>query len=367
VRPAVPVTAIRPVQGKRALVISRKRGAVRSARLQQEDPVSAPSPAQTIAELARAYWLSRCLHVVAELGVADALDEEALTGAELAAKTGADPGALHRVLRVLASRGIFTQSETRFRHNEASRLLRTGTPGSLRSMARTFGLPVWWNSHGALEHCVRTGRPAPESITGQSIFDYLGAHQEEAGLFAETMQSASRAPIPAILAAYDFQDARVIGDIGGGIGHLLAAVLEKNSQAEGVLFDRPEVIDKARTTPAPRITCLAGDFFHDRIPACDTYLVKRVLHDWPDAEAVAILRNIRAGAPPGARILLIEGVLEEGSPGPLADLDLEMLVMTGGRERTLPEWQQLLAEAGVGLRRIVPSAAPTATIIEAAV
>jgi hypothetical protein len=329
--------------------------------------MSTVSPAQTIMDLTRAYWVSRCLHVVAELGVADALDEEPLTGPELAAKAGADPGALHRVLRVLASRGIFTLVDGRFRHNDASRLLRTGSRRSLHAMARTFGLPVWWNAYGALEHSVRTGRPALESITGQGIFDYLGAHPEEAGLFAETMLAASQAQIPSVLTSYDFQDARVIGDIGGGLGHLLAAVLETNTQAQGILFDRPEVIDKARATPAPRISCVAGDFFHDRIPACDTYLVKRVLHDWPDAEAVSILRNIRAGAPPGARILLIEGVLDERSPGPLAEIDIEMLVMTGGRERTREEWQKLLTEAGVSLTRIVTTASPMASIIEAAV
>jgi hypothetical protein len=333
----------------------------------QEPPMSPINPAQTILDLTRAYWASRCLHVVAQLGVADALDEEPRTADELAAKIALDAGALHRVLRVLVSRGIFTLSGGRFSHNDASRLLRTGTPGSLRAAPRTFGLPLWWNCYGALEHSLRSGRPAPETVTGLALFDHLGAHPEEAGLFAETMLAGSLAQIPSILAACDFSGSRVIGDIGGGLGHLLGAVLETSGQAHGILFDRPEVIDKARATPAPRMSYVAGDFFRDPIPACDTYLLKRVLHDWADAEAVAILSNIRAGAPPGARVLLIEGVLDEAAPGALADIDIEMLVMTGGRERTREDWGLLLAQAGMSLRRVLPTASPVASVIEAAV
>ena len=329
--------------------------------------MSTVNPAQTIIDLTRAYWVSRCLHVAAELGVADALDDEPRRAGELASKMGLDPDALHRVLRVLVSRGIFTLADGRFSHNEASRLLRTGTPGSMRAAARTFGLPVWWNSYGALEHSLQTGRPAPEPVTGQALFDYLGAHPDEAGLFAETMLASSLAQIPSILEACDFQDARVIGDIGGGLGHLLAAVLQSNSTAEGILFDRPEVIGKACETPVPRVSYVTGDFFRDRIPACDVYLLKRVLHDWPDTDAAAILTNIRAGATVGARVVLIEGVLDEASPGPLAEVDIEMLVMTGGRERTQEQWHRLLTDAGMSLRRIVPTSSPMASVIEAVI
>lgn len=328
--------------------------------------MSTVSPAQTIIELTRAYWLSRCLHVAAELGVADALDDEPRRADELAGKMGLDPNALHRVLRALVSRGIFTLADGRFSHNDASRLLRTGTPGSMRAAARTFGLPVWWNSYGALEHSLQTGRPAPEPVTGQALFDYLGAHPDEASLFAETMLASSFAQIPSILQACNFEGARVIGDIGGGLGHLLAAVLEKNSSAEGMLFERAEIIAMARATPTPRVSYVAGDFFRDRIPACDVYLLKRVLHDWADADAVTILANIRAGSASGARILLIEGVLDEASPGQLAEVDIEMLVMTGGRERTQEQWNRLLTDAGVSLRSVVP-ATPMASVIEAVV
>lgn len=328
--------------------------------------MSPASPSQTILELSTAYWSSRCLHVVAELGVADALDEAPRTAAELAAKTGTDAGALHRVLRLLAHRGIFELRDGRFVHNDVSRLLRTGVAGSLRCVARTFGLPLWWSAYGALEHSLKTGLPAAQSVTGQSAFSYLGQHPEEARLFGETMATLSGAQMAPLLEAYDFGNAKVIGDIGGGLGHLLEAVLGRSPQVQGVLFDRPEVIEEARKAQVPGITYVAGDFFRDPIPPCDMYLIKRVLHDWSDADAVAILRNIKAGAPRGARILLIEGVLSEDTLGPLSSLDVEMLVMTGGKERTREEWERLLVEAGVSPLRVVP-AGPATSIIEAQV
>jgi hypothetical protein len=328
--------------------------------------MSTVDPAQTVIDLMRAYWASRCIHVIAELGVADALDEVPRTAAELAEKTGTDSNALHRVLRALVRRGIFELKDGRFAHNDASRLLRTGVEGSLRSAARTFGLPVWWNSYGALGQSLRTARPAVEFCTGQALFSYLGAHPEEAALFAETMVGNSRVHMGQLVQAYDFRGAQVIGDIGGGLGHLLTAVLEVAPQAQGILFDRPEVIQYAKKAPAARVSYVTGDFFRDPIPACDIYLLKRVLHDWSDPEAVAILRNVRAGARQGARILTIEGVLDEESLGPLADIDVEMLVMAGGRERTREDWEKLLDEAGVSLRRIVP-VGPVTAIIEATV
>ena len=329
--------------------------------------MSTVNPAQRVSSLTRAYCVSRCLHLVAEFAVADSLDDVPLTAVELAGRLGLNPGALHRMLRVLVSHGVFTLTDGRFSHNDASRLLRTGTPGSLRAAARTFGLPFWWNSYGALEHTLRTGRPATESAGGPALFDYLDAHPQEAGLFAEAMQGNAHALIPLILQVCDFRDARVVGDIGGGLGHMLGAVLATNSAAQGILFDRPEVIDKVRATAAPRIRYVAGDFFRDRIPACDTYLIMRVLHDWPDAETVAILANIRAGATAGARVLVIEGVLDESSPGPLAEVDIQMLVITGGQERSEEQWRRLLTDAGMSLRRIVPTASPLASVIEAVV
>src|SRR5262245_13189841 len=198
--------------------------------------MSTVNPAQTVMDLARAYWSSRCLHVVAELGVADALDDEPRTAAELAAQTGVNSRALHRVMRALVNRGIFDLKDGRFSHNDASRLLRTEIEGSLRASARVFGLPVWWSSYGALGHCLRTTKPAVESVTGQGLFAHLGAHPYEAAVFAEAMGALAHAQIPLILKSYDFGDARIIGDIGGGLGHLLAAVLATNPHAQGILF-----------------------------------------------------------------------------------------------------------------------------------
>lgn len=324
-------------------------------------------PAQIVMQLASSYWAARCLHRVAEHGVADALGEAPQSAAELAASLGLHAGALHRVLRVLVSEGIFELRDGRFSHNDASRALRTDVPGSMRAAARFMGLPLWWKSYGAMEHSLRTGLPAVESVVGENVFSYLGAHPDEAGIFAEAMQALSHALLPKIVAAYDFRGARVIGDVGGGLGHLLSAVLEAAPDAQGVLLDRPEVIQQAALAAHPRIRYVPGDFFQDPVPPCDLYLLKRVLHDWADPQAVDILRAVRKGAPQGARVLLVEGVLHEEDPGPLAHIDIEMLVMTGGRERTREEWERLLQEAGLRLQRIVPTGEPRASLLEAVV
>ncbi len=163
------------------------------------------------------------------------------------------------------------------------------------------GLPVHWNAYGALGNAVRTGRPAIESIISEpNFFAYLGAHPDEASIFAGAMAGKSLGQIGPVLAAYDFRGLNTIGDIGGSTGHLLKAVLDAHADARGVLFDLPEIIAEARTKAHPRVDYVGGDFFKDAIPPCDAYLLMMVLHDWSDAEGIAILRNIKRTAPPGA-------------------------------------------------------------------
>ena len=325
--------------------------------------MKAINPAETILKLSTAYWVSRCLHITAELGVADVLDDVPQTAAELARKTGADASALHRVMRALAERGIFELKAGFFSHNAASRLLRTNAEGSMRSWAITNGLPVFWNAYGALGDSLKTGRPAIELTAKQKLFDYLGAHPEEARIFAEAMVGSSFAKIGPVLEVYDFRRAELVADIGGGLGHLLAAVLGANLHAKGVLFDRREVIDQAKRKENRRIEYVAGDFFRDRIPPCDIYMLMTVLHDWSDDESIQILRNIRAGARPGAKVLVIEGIVEERSSGDfLIDRDIAMLALTTGRERTRQEWESVLNGAGLSLQRILPAGQWTAVI-----
>jgi hypothetical protein len=322
------------------------------------------SPPKIIQELAVAYWASRCLHIVAELGIADLLGDEAQTAQSLAQRSGVNPQALHRVLRSLANHGIFVHNGERFAHNAASRFLRTDQPGSMRSLARMMGLKVHWDAYRELDFAVRTGQPGISAVIAGGLFGYLRAHPEDARLFHEAMAGKSFAQIGPIVEAYDFSRFKTIGDIGGGLGHLLNAVLERAPRARGVLFDLPQVIERARHDTNARITYVGGDFFKNPIPPCDAYMLMTVLHDWSDDESITILKNIKAGAPPAAKVLIMEGVVQpDARDNFLLDLDIEMLAMTTGRERTEKEWNAVISGAGMHLTRVIP-AGPWSSIVE---
>jgi len=310
-----------------------------------------PNPAQTIVQLAGSYAIPRCLHAVADLGVADALGETPRTAAELAGDVGANPDALGRVLRLLAAHGVFEQRSDRFAHSPASRLLQTDHPQSLRGLARMFGLPINWAIYGAMDHSVRTGRPAAEKILPAGFWSYFAEHPEEGAIFNAAMVGKAHGQIAAVVGAYDFSRFRTIGDIGGGRGHLLRAVLAAAPSANGVLFDLPAVVAQAGP-PSDRLRMQAGDFFKDDLPLCDAYLVMEVIHDWGDKESVAILRAIRKAAPPDARVLLIEAIVP-ATPGPhwSKTLDIHMLTFLGGRQRTRREYRELFRSAGLALER----------------
>ena len=324
-----------------------------------------PDPAQTILQLSTAYWASRCLHLAAELGVADVLGEEPQTAETLAEALGVKADPLGRVLRCLTNYGVFEMADGKFAHSAASRLLKSDGHPSLRALPRMMGLKMHWDAYGQLEHCLRTGEPGVDRATGEGLFDYFERNPAEGRIFDDAMTSKSFAQIGPALAAYDFSPFKTIADVGGGAGHLLAAVLDATPGAEGVLFDLPPVVERAAERLHPRIRYVGGSFFEDPIPACDAYLMMTVLHDWSDAECAQILAAIKRGAPAGAKLLLLEcGV----GPAPgvhfSKNLDIEMLVMTTGRERTAEEWTGLLADGGWRLTRIVPTHGISA-IIEA--
>lgn len=305
--------------------------------------------------LSTAYWASRCIHVVAEAGIADALGEEAQTAAALAAKTATNAAALHRILRCLATHGVFSLKDGRFSHNEASRLLRSDHPRSMRALSRMMGLDFHWDIYRELTHSLKTGKSAASNVVEGGLFDYMRDKPEEMRIFNEAMVGKSFGQIGPVLEAYDFKGFGMIGDIGGGMGHLLGAVLDANPNAKGMLFDLPEVIAHAKDLPHPRINYVGGDFFTDRIPACDAYIMMMVLHDWSDEESIAILKNIRAGAPAGARLILVEAIIDEEAIGSFPiDIDIEMLAMTTGKERTKAEWDKVLTAAGFKLSRAFP-------------
>lgn len=326
-----------------------------------------PNPFETVRYIALGYCLSRCLHVVAELGVADLLDDRPRSTADLAASANANPDALRRVLRLLAAYGVFELYGETVQHSPASRLLRSDHPHSMRAFARSSGLLPMWRSYEVLEQSVRTGMPATDDVLPGGFFAYFAQHPEAATIFNATMAAKAQGDIAGILAAYDFSGFGLVGDIGGGRGHLLRAVLDATPSAKGVLFDLPYVIAEAETVglASERLTLQSGDFFRDALPTCDAYVLMEVIHDWGDAEAIAILRAVRQAAPAHAKLLLIELMVPD-DPGPAwaKMLDVHMLALLGGRQRTRQEYAALCERSRFALDREIKT--PTGiSILEA--
>ena len=321
-------------------------------------------PHEIIWTLTNHVVVSRSVHVVAEFGVADHIDDEVVSVKQLASACAANPDALDRVLHLLAAHGIFERHADGYRHTEASRLLCTEHPRSMRAFARMMGLPVFRASFDQLEHSVRTGSPAIELAAADGIWPYLMGHPDEAKIFGHAMTGKAAADTAAVLGAYDFGRFDTISDIGGGRGHLLRAVLDTAPSAEGILFDLPDVI-QTLDVGRDRLTPRAGDFFVDPLPTADAYILMEVIHDWPDAEAAAILTAVRRAASPGARVLIIENVLDDTSPDPRGHtLDIIMLACTGGRERTGTQLDGLLKAAGFRDSTVIDTGGPL-RIVEA--
>jgi hypothetical protein len=308
-------------------------------------------PAQIMWGMINSNVLARCVQVVAEYGVADALADRPMTSAEIAAKTGMNEDALGRILRLLAAHEVFIEEADLYRHTPLSELLRTDHPHSMRSFARMMNLPIFMNSFAGLTQTAVTGKPIMDFA---GFMEYFAAKPEESSLFNQAMGDKSRSIIPAVLEAYDFGPFGVIADIGGGRGHLLGSILKQTPAASGILFDLPHVVEEAIAHQSARMKLQPGDFFADELPTADAYLLMEVIHDWNDEDSIRILSAIRRAASPDARLLIVEAMVSE-SPG--ADfskvLDVIMLAVTGGRERTALEYKDLLSGAGFKLERIV--------------
>jgi hypothetical protein len=331
------------------------------------EPVLATPPHVQVWQLAMAVVPSRALQVIADIGVADHFAPGGrATAATLAAQCGVNALALDRTLRLLSAHGIFECDGTGFGHTAASELLRSDHPQSMRAFARLNGLPVTRGSIAALDHAVATGRPGAEQVDGRGFFGYLSDHPDEAKVFAQAMTDKARADISDLLAVLDFTPFRTIADIAGGQGHLLRAILDSAPKASGILFDLPDVISRLDPT-SDRLRLHAGDFFTDPLPTADVYLLMEILHDWADREATAILAAIRRAAEPGATLLIIEHIPpDDGVDLVSQTLDVLMLTVTGGRERTHSQFATLLESAGLTLVNVIDTGGPL-KIIEAAV
>lgn len=319
-------------------------------------------PAALVAELARGHIAPRCLHVIADCGAADAVGPNGATPAEIAAHTGLAADALDRMLRLLSAHGIFKHGpQGRYEHTPASRLLRTDEPGSLRSYVRMNGLRAFWDRYAELGDTARAGRPRRDWA---DLVEHLAAHPEESAIFNAAMVAKSRTVLPAVVAAYDFSAFGTIVDVGGGRGHLLELILAAASHARGLVFELEHVVADAASSP--RLELVTGDFFVDALPRADGYLLMDVLHDWADADAERILSAVRKAAHAQSRLLIVETLVPEiAGPHFGKSLDITMLAVTGGRERSEAEYAALLAKTGFRLLRVLPTAAHY-SIVEAA-
>lgn len=310
-------------------------------------------------QVLRGYRTTQLLYVVAKLGVADRLVDGPRSARALAELVGAHPEALFRVLRALAHDGIFHRDEDRFSLNEAAQALRTDVPMSLRPAAMLYGEPWWWGAWGGLLETVRTGRTAFDDVHGAGLFAYLGDHPEASASFNAAMQQMTGERAAAIAAGYEFSSTTRLVDVGGGHGALAAAILERHPGVEVTVFDSAEVVAGALTRLAQlgfaNRTRVAGGSFFESVPSGgDTYTLKDILHDWDDARALQILRNVRRATADGARVLVIERLVPEGDEASASTLvDISMLVLTGGKERTLAEYGSLLRRSGFDVQGVV--------------
>ncbi len=323
---------------------------------------TAVPPPVVMLQMIAGFWLSRALYLAAKLGLADLLKEGPKSSKDLAQRTGTHAPSLHRVLRALASVGVFTEdTQGRFALTPLAETLRSDVPGSLRAFTISeLGedhYPAW----GEVMHSVRTGEIAFDHLFGMDVWRYRAQHPEEGRIFDEAMASFSSVVNAAIVASYDFSAIDTIMDIGGGDGSLIASILKANPGMKGVLFDLPHVSAGAQRRIeaeglADRCEIVAGDAFTAVPSGGDAYLLKWIIHDWDDARSVAILKNCHRTMPPHGKLLLVEAIIPAGDrPSFHKFMDLNMLVMTGGRERTEAEYRGLLDAAGFSLRTIIPT------------
>lgn len=316
------------------------------------------SARQRLMLLANGQRFSAIVYALAELNIADQLIDGPRPVADLADAVGADESALFRLLRTAALLGVFTElDDGRFALTELAEGLRTDLPDGVRDAVLLDGADFFWASFASILHSARTGKPAFDAAYGKSFWEHLGEDQKAGEVFDNAMTTISRRLGHLFLDRVDFSRFGTIADIGGGRGYFLAELLGRNPDVRGVLFDRPQVVataskvfeDRAVTD---RITVSGGDFFTDALPSgCDAYLVKTVLHDWPDDRAVRLLRRIREAIGEGeGRLLVLEQVIAPGNAWDTAKfLDIDMLVVMGGRERNLQEWRSLLLAGGFEL------------------
>jgi hypothetical protein len=318
-------------------------------------------------EIAAAMVAARAVWVGAEFAIADHLDDAPRGVDELAAVTSTHADALYRVLRLLATVGIFEEHDgRRFTHTEMSRTLRSDHPARTRAAVRMLGSPGMWRGFGAIDASVTTGGTGWQAAMGEELFDWMAHEPEAAALFNDAMIGIHGGEPPAVAAAYPFAGTGI--DVGGGSGNMIVNILRQHPAARGVTYDMPHVVVEAQRRfaaegLADRARAEGGSFF-DGVPAGgDIYLLSHIIHDWDEARCVRILEHCRKAKAPGGKVLIVEMIVTPPNvPHPAKMLDLVMLTIPGGRERTEDEYRALLAKAGLTLTRVVPTPSPVSVL-----
>ncbi|HZN55005.1 MAG TPA: methyltransferase [Candidatus Polarisedimenticolaceae bacterium] len=323
----------------------------------QEEPLHAQ-----VVQMATAYWVSRTVYAAAKLGLADHLRGGPKSAEELAGPTETHAPSLHRLMRTLASLGLLSEGDgRRFSLTPLGETLVTGAPGMARSTVLAMGADWMWASWTEFLHSVRTGETAFEKVWKMAPFDYLAAHPEDARNFGEAMIGIHGAEPPAVAAAYDFSKIGTLVDVGGGTGNLITTILRAHPHLKGILYDLPHVVEEARANVeragvADRCKRIGGSFFESVPAGGDAYILSHVIHDWDEAKCLTILKHCRTAMGPKGTLLLVEMVLPAGNEPHFGKvLDMVMLSIPGGVERTAEEYGALLAKAGFKLTRIVPT------------
>ena len=321
-------------------------------------------PAHTsIFQMMNGFHVAGAVSCLAQLGIPDLIDAAPKSADELAAKIGADPQALYRLMRATACVGVLSEGpDGKFSQTPTSAVLRTDATPSLRAFAIMCGRE--WHARGwsHLDYCVRTGKQALEQIYGAHVFEYLKQNPAEGQIFNDAMTQISMIDSPAVAEAYNFEGIHSIVDIAGGHGLLLSTILKRNPQMTGTLYEMPHVLEGAKNGPLKpvmdRCTLASGDMFSSVPAGADAYIMKHIIHDWPDDRCIQILKACRKGVNPGGKLLVVDNVIHPGNDfSPSKFLDLQMLIFPSGCERTEKQFRALFAASGWQLTRIIPTAA----------
>jgi hypothetical protein len=333
------------------------------------DKQSSQEAQRLIGQLLFGKQMTYCLSGVARFGVADHMSATPMAVEEIAGKTGAHAPSLYRVMRMLASMGVFKEERgKRFALTPAGELLKSDAPGTMRYHAMMLGDEWTMRAYEHFTDCLRTGQNGVSKAYGRHLFDVLAERPEQSDTFQAAMTSSSTIEGKAVIGAYDFSGIKRLADLGGGHGVLLASILRRYPQMQGVLFDRAEIIagiPKDQFTGCEGRINIEGGSFFERVPdGCDAYIMKHIIHDWDDEQCRTTLKLMRDKLPTDGRVLVCEMVVTD-EPGPTSAkvLDIMMLVITmGGKERTKDEFAELFASSGLRLNRIVPTEGPICVI-----